>query len=86
MPAVVVRQRKAWRRRDGVFLYFEVRTLSRTSRYTSPLIMSSCKGQRRCDRKPQGRNEGLRNHGSRRERMCESMIGSAHYLLFLIVS
>jgi len=22
-PAVVVRQRKAWRRRDGVFLYFE---------------------------------------------------------------
>ena len=26
MPAVVVRQRKAWRRRDGVFLYFEVRT------------------------------------------------------------
>ena len=24
MPAVVVRQRKAWRRRDGVFLYFEV--------------------------------------------------------------
>jgi hypothetical protein len=24
MPAVVVRQRKAWRRKDGVFLYFEV--------------------------------------------------------------
>lgn len=23
MPAVVIRQRKAWRRRDGVFLYFE---------------------------------------------------------------
>jgi large subunit ribosomal protein L23e len=23
MPAVVVRQRKPWRRRDGVFLYFE---------------------------------------------------------------
>ena len=23
MPAVVVRQRRAWRRRDGVFLYFE---------------------------------------------------------------
>ncbi|KAJ3412300.1 hypothetical protein HDV05_000958 [Chytridiales sp. JEL 0842] len=23
MPAIVVRQRKAWRRRDGVFLYFE---------------------------------------------------------------
>lgn len=24
MPIVVIRQRKAWRRRDGVFLYFEV--------------------------------------------------------------
>ena len=24
---VIVRQRKAWRRRDGVFLYFEVRTV-----------------------------------------------------------
>lgn len=30
MPAVIVRQRKSWRRRDGVFLYFEVchRTIS----------------------------------------------------------
>ena len=26
MPAIVIRQRKAWRRRDGVFLYFEVCT------------------------------------------------------------
>lgn len=24
MPAIVIRQRKAWRRKDGVFLYFEV--------------------------------------------------------------
>lgn len=23
MPAVVVRQRKPWRRKDGVFIYFE---------------------------------------------------------------
>ncbi|KAF9940363.1 60S ribosomal protein L23 [Mortierella alpina] len=23
MPAVIIRQRKAWRRRDGVFIYFE---------------------------------------------------------------
>lgn len=28
MPAVVIRQRKAWRRRDGLFLYFEVRVSS----------------------------------------------------------
>ena len=26
MPVVVIRQRKAWRRRDGVFLYFEDNT------------------------------------------------------------
>lgn len=23
MPAVVIRQRKAWRRKDGVYIYFE---------------------------------------------------------------
>jgi large subunit ribosomal protein L23e len=23
MPAIIVRQRKAWRRRDGVFIYFQ---------------------------------------------------------------
>lgn len=23
MPAVVIRQRKAWRRKDGIFIYFE---------------------------------------------------------------
>jgi large subunit ribosomal protein L23e len=28
MPIVIVRQRKAWRRRDGVWLYFEVSSLS----------------------------------------------------------
>jgi large subunit ribosomal protein L23e len=28
MPAVVIRQRKAWRRRDGLFLYFEARLCS----------------------------------------------------------
>lgn len=27
MPAVVVRQRKPWRRRDGVFIYFEGKTI-----------------------------------------------------------
>lgn len=25
MPAIIIRQRKAWRRKDGVFLYFEVK-------------------------------------------------------------
>lgn len=32
MPAVVVRQRKPWRRRDGVFIYFEGRHLFWTGR------------------------------------------------------
>ena len=32
MPVVVVRQRKSWRRRDGVFLYFEVRLPAHNSR------------------------------------------------------
>lgn len=46
MPAVVVRQRKAWRRRDGVFLYFEVRD------NLVPLItyVTNSTGQRRCYR------------------------------------
>jgi large subunit ribosomal protein L23e len=34
MPAVVIRQRKAWRRRDGVFLYFEV------GKYVNPFTLS----------------------------------------------
>lgn len=47
MPAVVIRQRKAWRRKDGVFLYFEVCALwtcshSRGSTYscfrTTPVL------------------------------------------------
>jgi hypothetical protein len=28
MPAVVVRQRKSWRRKDGITLYFEVCNIS----------------------------------------------------------
>ena len=35
----------------------------------TPLIASSRTGQRWCHRQPQRRNEGLRNHGSRREGM-----------------
>ena len=27
MPAVIVRQRKPWRRKDGVFMYFEGRSI-----------------------------------------------------------
>ncbi|XP_009614476.1 large ribosomal subunit protein uL14-like isoform X3 [Nicotiana tomentosiformis] len=31
MPAVIVRQRKPWRRKDGVFMYFEVTCLENRS-------------------------------------------------------
>jgi large subunit ribosomal protein L23e len=39
MPAIVIRQRKAWRRRDGVFLYFEVRDPIRFSRLSPPHLV-----------------------------------------------
>ena len=31
MPAVIVRQRKPWRRKDGVFMYFEGRSINSMS-------------------------------------------------------
>ena len=37
MPVIVIRQRKAWRRRDGVFLYFEV-----CPRTTTQLTLWTC--------------------------------------------
>ncbi|MCL7030901.1 hypothetical protein MKW94_010208 [Papaver nudicaule] len=37
MPAVIVRQRKAWRRKDGVFMYFEGITI-----YPSGCMISCC--------------------------------------------
>lgn len=50
MPAVIVRQRKAWRRRDGVFLYFEdnagvivnVRASFHLELYSLPRSMLMC--------------------------------------------
>jgi len=60
MPAVVIRQRKSWRRRDGVFLYFEVRPFPPLLNFAE--LNAACIGQRRCYRQPQGRNEGLCHH------------------------
>ena len=67
MPAVVIRQRKSWRRRDGVFLYFEVRSFLQPPNFAE--LNATCLGQRRCYRQPQGRNEGLCYHRPSGERM-----------------
>lgn len=68
MPAVVIRQRKAWRRRDGVFLYFEVRP----SFYLVVIGSQPPAGQRRCYSQPQGRDEGLCHYRPRGQRMRAS--------------
>jgi hypothetical protein len=69
MPIVVVRQRKAWRRRDGVFLYFEVRDVNiLSSRPDSQSAFSP--GQRRRYRQPEGRDEGFRHHWPGGEGVC----------------
>src|ERR1700749_4773548 len=72
MPAVVVRQRKAWRRRDGVFLYFEVNLVLLPIPFTLMLTydMITILGQRRCHREPQGRNEGICDYWTCCKRMC----------------
>ena len=68
MPVVVIRQRKAWRRRDGVFLYFEVchRIISQLVLFLNPFPQGQC--WRNCQ--PQGRNERFRHHWPRSKRMC----------------
>ena len=68
MPVVVVRQRKAWRRRDGVFLYFEVCIFH-------PLLhlgLIAGAGQCRCHCQQQGGHEGLCHRWtcSKRMRRC----------------
>ena len=70
MPAVVIRQRKAWRRRDGVFLYFEVRIPIFLIIFGShPLV-----GQRRCYCQPQGRDEGFCHYWPRGQGMRASTL------------
>ena len=70
MPVVVIRQRKSWRRRDGVFLYFEV-----CHRTTSQLALVAHFSQGQCWRncEPEGRNERFRHHRPRSERMRASI-------------
>jgi hypothetical protein len=51
MPAIIIRQRKAWRRKDGVFLYFEVTLTSIL--FILPRALSLFLGQRGGHRQPQ---------------------------------
>jgi len=39
MPAVIMRQRKPWRRKDGVYMYFEVASMHSVEKevYLSPM-------------------------------------------------
>ena len=69
MPIVVIRQRKSWRRRDGVFLYFEVCHHNIAACTLSPFSQGQCW----CDCEPQGRNERFRNHWPRSKRMRASI-------------
>lgn len=63
MPAVVVRQRKPWRRRDGVFLYFEDNAVGEDELLESGLIHSGR------HRQSKGRNEGICYHWPSRQGM-----------------
>ena len=66
MPVVVVRQRKAWRRKDGVFLYFEV---CASSCSTACLQTRTPAGQRRRYRQQQRGHERLSHRRPGRKRM-----------------
>ena len=66
MPAVVVRQSKPWKRPDGAFLYFEdnagvVGDGCGSAGARAPWLIA------RADRQPQGRDEGLCHHWTRRK-------------------
>jgi len=54
MPGVVVRQRKPWRRKDGLFIYFE----GEQSLYILSACSPAARRQRGRDRQPEGRDEG----------------------------
>ena len=70
MPGVVVRQRKPWRRKDGLFIYFEgAPSLAGAPSHSLPLpplpstaphAPPPCRArrQRRREREPEGRDEG----------------------------
>jgi large subunit ribosomal protein L23e len=57
MPAIVIRQRKAWRRRDGLFLYFEVR-LNLAEEPHVPNVSSPCKDNAGVIVNPKGEMKG----------------------------
>ena len=81
LQAVIIRQRKSIRRREGHFLYFEgkLRPNSEVKR-GNPLRralfnMNGCVffRQRRCHRQPQGRYEGIWYHWPSRQGVLRSV-------------
>ena len=75
IPAVIIRQRKAFRRREGYFLYFEGKfpcmQCCHWHLVRADLIVSY--RQRWCDCEPQGRNERFRNLWPSRQGVCWSL-------------
>lgn len=68
-PAIVIRQRKAWRRRDGVFLYFEDNAGASSSLVFVSRFGADETRPNRCYREPQGRDEGICHRWPRRQGM-----------------
>src|SRR6056300_1661934 len=66
MPAVIVRQRKAIRRREGYFLYFEGKSQTRS-------LTLFVNRQRRCYRQSEGRHEGTEHHWPRRQGVLRAL-------------
>lgn len=85
MPAVVVRQRKAWRRRDGVFLYFEVCILSLSSLYTRPLITLCIQDNAGVIVNPKGEMKGSAITGPVAKECVSLLLIQNLYLVCLIV-
>lgn len=66
MQAVVVRQSKPWRRKDGVYLYFEDNAGKLCSLLNCYYVAGSglIRGFNRGDYQSKGRNEGERDYGA----------------------
>ena len=78
LQAVIIRQRKAIRRREGHFLYFEGKystTMAGFGQSDAPLLtlLLICDRQRGRHCEPQGRYEGIWYHGPRRQGVLRSV-------------
>ena len=75
ISAVIIRQRKEIRRREGYFLSFEGKSNRRNiiNALYLTLLVSPFFRQRWCHRQPQRRYEGIRHYWPRRQGVCRSL-------------